>query len=775
MAGREIFFTEFTLQVKPEVLTDGSKLFEASDGTNKYLVYKRDLNKRDERPEKIYKHRRRLLSHLRVLQKLTSSLITPVDYVCIQGESLYCAILLSAGSKTLLQLMTAKSPIEKSGICKRVVAAIMLLRYHEICYSRDFRVEHVLVDNDGNASLLGFPFETMVEFDGLLHETVVPSSSAHELTKAKADVPTQTRRNYRLEPAAVCCLAAVLFQIYRYDPKKELILENPDLTKNSRRVSCIPNTGIKEAIRSALVESARSRMNFSKFAKPFTVDPIIVASERKPAPGIVNTDRINALEKEIDSISIRLNISVIPTLLDIKKRNRAPFNAELAAKMSVYLAENYVNPTAVEGADACVRIVKEDLSGLSDDNMDKLVGPKLKKDCEQLTTEGQVQKGTVLTDMPTCTKNIILAVCRDLHSDRAVPSAILQDVHSQIFNRLQDASNPIKSFVIPWFGFSNDFALDCEIFLRFSRTFLETKLDKFDRVIYFFQDAKKCEIFHEKIWSDFLCNKPSKEAKAEAEPEVESPFKKFTAVPSVIAEDLPTWQAVAHSHRLKTTYKREKNLVLDPTKCSVDPLINSKICILHSDNLHTLVSIYSKQTKAVAIVNAANKHLATGLGTCGIIHGCTEGLEAENRRVHGGCLEGYAVASSSAGLGHVKNIIHAVGCKEVGMKLLYDRIIQVATENNIRVLVVPPIGTGHFNRTLKECTDAALGSFRRCFNEDKDAFDLVIFIMLELDKKEVYEKLAFTKYFPVFESQEAFRSVLPFDDPKTLPPEDEDL
>ncbi len=119
-----------------------------------------------------------------------------------------------------------------------------------------------------------------------------------------------------------------------------------------------------------------------------------------------------------------------------------------------------------------------------------------------------------------------------------------------------------------------------------------------------------------------------------------------------------------------------------------------------------------------AIVNAANNSLLGGGGVDGAIHraGGPEIL-AQTRKL-GGCATGDAKITTGGRL-PARYVIHTVGPvyhregPQRAAELLasaYRRSLEVATENGIRSLAFPSIGTGAYGYPLEEAAPIALGT-----------------------------------------------------------------
>ena len=121
-------------------------------------------------------------------------------------------------------------------------------------------------------------------------------------------------------------------------------------------------------------------------------------------------------------------------------------------------------------------------------------------------------------------------------------------------------------------------------------------------------------------------------------------------------------------------------------------------------------------SKADAIVNAANKYLSAGGGVCGAIFEKAgyDKLQAECNEI-GYCETGYAVITKGYDL--CKYIIHSVGPdyyfdpnpSEL-LKSAYLSSLKLADEKGLKSIAFPCISTGIFGYPLKEATKIALNT-----------------------------------------------------------------
>ncbi|UTP72771.1 DUF3293 domain-containing protein [Alteromonas sp. LMIT006] len=149
-----------------------------------------------------------------------------------------------------------------------------------------------------------------------------------------------------------------------------------------------------------------------------------------------------------------------------------------------------------------------------------------------------------------------------------------------------------------------------------------------------------------------------------------------------------------------------------------------------------------------AIVNSANTSLLAGSGICGVIHkNAGKELEAHCKTL--GTQEyGSAVITPSFKLSPVcEYIIHACGPRYLDgnrgeaeqLALTHKSIIEVAIENNLKSIVLPPISTGVYRFPVKQAAEIAIGAVANELTSNNYEMD-VYFAMKEADKYEIYQE-----------------------------------
>lgn len=165
-----------------------------------------------------------------------------------------------------------------------------------------------------------------------------------------------------------------------------------------------------------------------------------------------------------------------------------------------------------------------------------------------------------------------------------------------------------------------------------------------------------------------------------------------------------------------------------------------------------------------AIVNSANVSLLAGSGICGVIHK-NAGRELEDYCKTMGKQEyGSAVITPSFNLSPVcEYIIHACGPRYLDGKrgeaellaLTHKSIIQVAIQNNLKSIVIPPISTGVYRFPVEQAAQIAIQSIKDALNESN--YDMTVYIaMKDSDKYQIFNEALLKHQF-----LETYKDLLP--------------
>jgi O-acetyl-ADP-ribose deacetylase len=156
------------------------------------------------------------------------------------------------------------------------------------------------------------------------------------------------------------------------------------------------------------------------------------------------------------------------------------------------------------------------------------------------------------------------------------------------------------------------------------------------------------------------------------------------------------------------------------------------------------------QTKADAIVNAANTSLLGGGGVDGAIHraGGPAILE-ECKRIHskkGGCEVGEAVITSAGNL-PANYVIHTVGPiwkdgRHHENNLLasaYRSSLELAVEKGVKTVAFPNISTGAYGFPKEKAAAIAVQTVKDFLQRDKE-LEKVIFVCFDQQNYHLYQK-----------------------------------
>jgi O-acetyl-ADP-ribose deacetylase len=146
-----------------------------------------------------------------------------------------------------------------------------------------------------------------------------------------------------------------------------------------------------------------------------------------------------------------------------------------------------------------------------------------------------------------------------------------------------------------------------------------------------------------------------------------------------------------------------------------------------------------------AIVNAANSSLTGGGGVDGAIHRAAGPQLREYCITLKGCKTGHAKISPGFHL-KAKYVIHTVGPvwnngtenEEELLRMCYENSLQLAIENNIRIIAFPCISTGAYRFPFDKAAGIALATideFLKMNNSIEKVF-LVVFGQKEFDQYE---------------------------------------
>ncbi len=154
-----------------------------------------------------------------------------------------------------------------------------------------------------------------------------------------------------------------------------------------------------------------------------------------------------------------------------------------------------------------------------------------------------------------------------------------------------------------------------------------------------------------------------------------------------------------------------------------------------------------------AIVNSANVSLLAGSGICGVIHKHAGKALEDYCKTLGKQDYGNAIISPSFKLSPVcEYIIHACGPRYLDgnrgeaelLARTHASIINVAIENNLSSIVIPPISTGVYRFPANQAAKIAIDSVASALANSDVEID-VYFAMKEIDKYQVYHD-ALLKY-----------------------------
>jgi O-acetyl-ADP-ribose deacetylase len=152
------------------------------------------------------------------------------------------------------------------------------------------------------------------------------------------------------------------------------------------------------------------------------------------------------------------------------------------------------------------------------------------------------------------------------------------------------------------------------------------------------------------------------------------------------------------------------------------------------------------QQSTDAIVNAANRHLASGGGVDGAIHrgGGPSIMQETRQKYPQGCPTGEAVITGAGKL-PARHVIHAVGPiwsggqqdEEQLLASAYRRSLEVAVANNCQRVALPSLSTGAYGYPLERAARTALRTVL-AFLQEQQQPTLVRFVLFDAATYGVY-------------------------------------
>lgn len=162
-----------------------------------------------------------------------------------------------------------------------------------------------------------------------------------------------------------------------------------------------------------------------------------------------------------------------------------------------------------------------------------------------------------------------------------------------------------------------------------------------------------------------------------------------------------------------------------------------------------LINGSSVDQKVDAIVNAANKYLASGGGVCGEIFKRAGYIELNNacKEINTPLNTGNAVITDSFNIENTRYIIHAVGPNFNDenstideLYLAYKNSLNILKENNLHTISFPLISSGIFGGTLPNPSQTSAEQCLKAYNDFIRENDYNIDVILCAYSKNEYEQ-----------------------------------
>jgi O-acetyl-ADP-ribose deacetylase (regulator of RNase III) len=166
--------------------------------------------------------------------------------------------------------------------------------------------------------------------------------------------------------------------------------------------------------------------------------------------------------------------------------------------------------------------------------------------------------------------------------------------------------------------------------------------------------------------------------------------------------------------------------------------------VVFLNRIHIVLSDITK-LEVDAIVNAANNTLLGGGGVDGAIHRAAGPQLLEECRKLNGCETGKAKITKGYKL-PAKYVIHTVGPIWRGgnanedelLASCYRTSLQLAIENNIKIIALPSISTGAYRFPVKRAAKIAVLEISEFLRNDKDSIEKVIIVCFDKGTMDAY-------------------------------------